>query len=172
METVKFKLVVVLIKCLYEMHGATIKMSNTKSQRNLLAFAEEIFGCKITVLSFCLHFMRFVKRTPTNATWETHISLVGRTRTTSQYLHTAHCMRNGETFILWNLCPSEVTLEVRNVCIKSTNDLSFKLGSEGGEEGLGKQQPYQPTGINYKVDITYEHKPRNVTEKEDKTRNP
>jgi len=146
--------------------------SNTKSQRKLLAFADEIFGYKITVLSFCLHFMRFVKITPTNATWETDISLVGRTRTTSQYLDTAHCMRNGETFILWNLCPSEVTLEVRNVCIKATNDLSFKLGSGGGEEGLEKQQSCLPTGINYKVDITYEHITRNVTEKEDKTRNP
>jgi hypothetical protein len=67
---------------------------------------------------------------------------------------------------------NEVTLEVRNVCIKAANDLSFKLGSGGGEEGLGKQQPYQPTGINYNVDITFEHITRNVTEKEDKTRNP
>lgn len=149
-----------------------VQNSNTKLQRNLLALADEIFGCKITVLLFCLHFMRFLKRTPTNFTWEIDISLVGRTWTTSQYLDTAHSMRNGETFILWNLRPSEVTLEVRNVCIKATNDLSFKLGSGEGEEGLGKQQPYQPTGINYKVDITFEHITRNVTEKEDKTRNP
>ena len=149
-----------------------VQTSNAKSQRNLLTFAEEIFGCKMTVLSFCLHFMYFVKRAPTNVTWEIRISAVGRTRTTSLYLDTARSMRNGEIFILWNLRPSEVTLEVRNVCIKGTNDLSFKLGSGGGEEGLGEQQTCKPTGINYKVDITFEHITRNVTETEDKTRNP
>jgi hypothetical protein len=52
------------------------------------------------------------------------------------------------------------------------NDLSFKLGSGGGEKGLGKQQLHQPTGINYKVDITFQLLARNVREKEDKTQNP
>jgi hypothetical protein len=56
----------------------------------------------------------------------------------------------------FGISPNQDALEYSNVCRKTENDLSFKLGSGGVEEGLGKQPEYQSNGINYEVGMTFD----------------